>query len=349
MLDTPTLDQVQDALEFIDADCSREDWVKVLMGIKHEFGDAGYDIADMWSQSGSSYNPDSFKTTWKSIKASGGTTIATVFKFATENGYKLTKQKLSQEDRKKLDAEKAKRAKERAAREEQEEAERTFWHNEIARISSLLLSHFTTKCKNNAYLYRKQVKSFGCHRFNQSVVVIFRENFNVDLLTDGPAIKAFFDQLPKNKDELDYSFLHIKRNYLVVPLIDIDKKVWNLQIITDKGTKLFLKHGRKQGCFHFLGKAKSCNIIAIAEGYATAASIYMAMNWPCAVAFDNGNLPVVANTLRQKFPEHTFIICGDNDYNTKDNPGATSAKKAAAAVGGLVAIPNFKDEAEAEA
>lgn len=60
-----------------------------------------------------------------------------------------------------------------------------------------------------------------------------------------------------------------------------------------------------------------------------------------AVAFDASNLEPVALALHAKRPDLTLIICADDDYLTEGNPGITKATKAAAAVGGLVAVPDF--------
>ena len=84
--------------------------------------------------------------------------------------------------------------------------------------------------------------------------------------------------------------------------------------------------------------------LCIAEGYATAASIYESTGYAVAVAFDAGNLEPVAVTLRRKFPKTKIVICADNDIGTPRNPGLTRALEAARAVDGLVALPTF-DEA----
>lgn len=338
----PSLIDLQNALNFVNADVPRDDWVLVLMGIKNEFGDAGYDIADQWSQTAGagSYNSKDFKSTWSSIKGSGGTTIATVFKLAIDSGYKPDKAELSPAEKANREQQKAERALARAKQEEEEQAERKQWHGVIAEFSSNLVEHFTKPVASNLYLTNKKVASFGLYSFKMAVIAVFNPNFTTDVISGGPNIKGFFDTLPPS-DKREFSFLHIKRGDLVVPLIDINKKLWNLQIITASGTKLFLKHGRKSGCFHFIGKASNSDVIAVAEGYATGASIHMATKWPCAVALDAGNLVSVATQLKAKLKNKRFVICADDDANTKGNPGITKANEAAEAVGGLVAVPNF--------
>ncbi len=45
--------------------------------------------------------------------------------------------------------------------------------------------------------------------------------------------------------------------------------------------------------------------------------------------------------LHAKRPDLTLIVCADDDHQTEGNPGITKAMKAAAAVGGRVAVPDF--------
>ena len=137
---------------------------------------------------------------------------------------------------------------------------------------------------------------------------------------------------------------------LLVPMRDADGELWNLQSIDPEGRKLFRKGGRKTGLYHAIGGAV-IDALHIAEGYATAASIHEAIGQPVAVAFDCGNLEPVARVLRAKYQQARIVICADNDTNTPGNPGLTKANAAAAAIGGLVAIPpepfnDFNDAAQ---
>ena len=125
---------------------------------------------------------------------------------------------------------------------------------------------------------------------------------------------------------------------LLIPMRDADGVLWNLQSIDADGVKLFRKGARKTGTYHPIGGAV-IDVLHIAEGYATAASVHEVTRQPVAVAFDCGNLDPVARVLRAKYPHARITICADNDANTTGNPGLTKARAAAAAIGGLVAIP----------
>ena len=53
--------------------------------------------------------------------------------------------------------------------------------------------------------------------------------------------------------------------------------------------------------------------ILIAEGYATAASLYEATSLTVAVACDCANLRPVGEALRKKYPAAMLIFCADDD------------------------------------
>lgn len=130
---------------------------------------------------------------------------------------------------------------------------------------------------------------------------------------------------------------------LLIPMRDAAGALWAVQSITPDGEKRFLRGARKRGLYHAIGPQVG-DVLCIAEGYATAASILEATGYPVAVAFDCGNLLPVARTLRGKFPRARLIVCGDNDMTTAErtghNPGIEAATHAAKAVGGVVASPS---------
>lgn len=130
------------------------------------------------------------------------------------------------------------------------------------------------------------------------------------------------------------------RDALLIPLRSADGSLHSLQFIDNDGGKRFLTGGRITGCYFSMGRPTDS--ILIAEGYATAATIFKAMGGAVAVAFNAGNLPAVARALRAKFPNLRMVICADNDTNTQGNPGLTRAYEAARAVGGFVAVPCFE-------
>lgn len=133
--------------------------------------------------------------------------------------------------------------------------------------------------------------------------------------------------------------LRMHNGALAIPLRDASGTLRSLQFIDRDGGKRFLKDARTRGCYHAIGTPDGT--ICIAEGYATAASVYEATGHAVAVAFSAGNLLPTAEALRKKFPDMTIVIAADDDAGTPGNPGLTKATEAALAVGGLLAIPSF--------
>ena len=111
--------------------------------------------------------------------------------------------------------------------------------------------------------------------------------------------------------------------------------------------KRFLKRGAVAGGYLSIGKPSGT--ICIAEGFATAATVYEATGHAVVAAFTAGNLEAVARSMRSKFPEANLIMCADDDHGTSGNPGLTKATEAARAIGGLVAVPDFGSNRSANA
>jgi hypothetical protein len=81
-------------------------------------------------------------------------------------------------------------------------------------------------------------------------------------------------------------------------------------------------------------------VIAIAEGYATAATVAKYGDVPAVAAFDSGNLLAVATALHDRFPDKRIMIAGDDDHKLENNPGRVKALEAALAAHGMVVFPN---------
>ena len=118
-----------------------------------------------------------------------------------------------------------------------------------------------------------------------------------------------------------YGVRYAADGWLLVPLRDGDARLWNVQRIAptkpEKGTdKLFIRGGRKAGLWHVLGTLNDADLVLVAEGYATGASLHEATELPVVVAFDAGNLARVVRALRRLLPTVRFVVCGDDDAAT---------------------------------
>jgi putative DNA primase/helicase len=129
------------------------------------------------------------------------------------------------------------------------------------------------------------------------------------------------------------------RNALVIPVRDAAGELHSLQFIEPDGSKKFLTGGRVAGCYFGIGKP--FDSLLLAEGLATASTLHMATGAAVACCFHAGNLLPVAKALRRKFPRLLMVVVADNDRMTPGNPGVTKAREAAAAVGGVLAVPCF--------
>ena len=76
---------IRNALAFIPAH-DRDTWVKMGMAIKSELGEDGFDTWDEWSQQEETYSASDARAVWKSIGATGGVNVGTLFYEAKANG-----------------------------------------------------------------------------------------------------------------------------------------------------------------------------------------------------------------------------------------------------------------------
>ncbi|HDZ5351177.1 TPA: toprim domain-containing protein [Campylobacter jejuni] len=133
---------------------------------------------------------------------------------------------------------------------------------------------------------------------------------------------------------------------LLIPLKDENGKLWSVQRIFPNGDKIIgvIKTqeekdqgveylAKKQGCFHIIG-AKSlehCKEFIITEGFATAATIYKALNKPVIMGVDAGNLSKIVETLKNKFQNTPITLIADNDKKRElkglSNVGVETAKE----------------------
>ena len=130
---------------------------------------------------------------------------------------------------------------------------------------------------------------------------------------------------------------------MVIPLRDSDGTVHTLQFITGGGEKRFLPDGAVESHYHSIGRLGE--VVYIAEGYGTAATIHEVMGEAVAVGFNSGNLLPVAKALRAKYPGVAIVVAADNDQWRDGNPGLTKATEAAEAANAKLAVPSFKDTA----
>lgn len=111
---------------------------------------------------------------------------------------------------------------------------------------------------------------------------------------------------------------------LVVPLRDVEGKFWNYQRIFStkfkqadgkEVDKFTAEGGRSKGTFHLLGEICPESTVYLAEGFATAVSVFKALgeNAPVVVSLYAANLPEVAGDMLATYPGVKLVVCADND------------------------------------
>lgn len=348
MLPDLSLDDIAAALTVIDASCTREEWIKVGTAIKAEFDDAGFAVWDDWSATGGNYDARETKTAWKSLR-SGAVGLGWLINVAKARGHVFRRAELSPEERAtRRKAQQARRA-ELERQTEADEAELAAWQQRVAEACCELERKHLADSGKSDYLRRKKVGAYGLRFVSHGVVVLTHiTEKRIELISGKADITRFFER--RNAGEIDpetTSFRYLKFGTIAVPMRDAQGVLWDFQFINAQGGKQFLKFGRKQGLMHLLIsdpsiEAEKINApIAVAEGYATAASVHQATGWQVAVAFDCGNLGPVCTALRAQAPAAQLVVCGDDDHANPDNPGRTKGMAAAAAANGLCLLPRF--------
>lgn len=130
---------------------------------------------------------------------------------------------------------------------------------------------------------------------------------------------------------------------LIVPLVDMSGEFSSLQYIDQNGGKLYHKGGSTGGKFWVIGVPEKGERVYLAEGFATAATIYQSTNRPVVVCYSASNLVPVLGQWREHFGEtQEFVIVADND---KSGTGQKYADQAAAKHGARVIIPPEEGDA----
>lgn len=309
------LDRIEEALSFIDPNLPRDEWWKILAGLKSELGEAGQDLALQWSRGGDSFDMAGFDDTWKSLMPGGGISIATVFFMAKEGGWNDTtpRLKLTAEQikaRHKAQGQAAKEAEAKALADQARAAEQaaTIW--EKARPAD---SH-------HPYLKRKQVAPTATLR-----------------QITAEELARILGYQPKCKDGV------LADVVLVVPARKVGSDALStLELIDEEGRKAAL---RGQGT-----KSHACwtttyplppdpKELLIGEGPATCMSAAEATGLPAVASLTCSNLRAVAEDLSTIYPKAKITILADLDK--KKGLPIPQAVEAAKAVNGFLAAPGF--------
>jgi len=141
------------------------------------------------------------------------------------------------------------------------------------------------------------------------------------------------------------------RGNLVIPMLDPAGQIHGLQVIygnaedkkrKDRDKDFWPAGLIKTGHYFALGGIIDGGVVLLAEGYATAATLHETTGLPVVVAFDAGNLRPVAEVIHKRYRTARILVCADDDFATRGNPGRSAAEAAALAVGGHWITPVFE-------
>ena len=124
---------------------------------------------------------------------------------------------------------------------------------------------------------------------------------------------------------------------LIVPLFGKDGQLSTLQYIDNDKGKLYHPGGEAGGKFWMLGTMDEPSVLYVAEGFATAATIYEITGKPCVAAFSASSLVPVTAILREMYgATQDIVIVADHDSH---GVGQKYADQASAKYGARVIIP----------
>jgi putative DNA primase/helicase len=308
---TPTYKNVQAALFSLSPDVDREEWAKIAMAVKDGLSGDGLDLFDQWSQNGQTYNKDAVKDTWNSIKANGNITVGTLFYMAMQNGWQPDGDAEPETEQQRL-----KREADRKAKLEKAEKEKLAKQQQALDKAIILFNNAKPAQADHPYLVRKGIKP---------VQTLLELN-----ATETTRILGYE---PKSDGQP-------LTGRLLIAKVRIKGVTSTAELIDEQGRKSAIYGGAKSGGYYSvrpLPHEDNGDVFLIAEGVATVISAFEATQYQSLAALSASNLPKVAKSIRERYPNACLVILADIGN------GQQYAEKAAQENNGVLALPNFAD------
>lgn len=162
--------------------------------------------------------------------------------------------------------------------------------------------------------------------------------------------KALGDILTFSKNTNSAQYLSIKKveafgnlfaddeDNLIIPTYESDESIVGYQRITPHG-KWFQQGQKTRGVFFPIGKIEKSEIVYVAEGYATAATIHALTGYPVVVCFTCYNIKAAVMSVREHYGFKKIVIAADNDKKKAGEIYAERACKTLAAI--QYVMPDF--------
>lgn len=234
-------------------------------------------------------------------------------KIITNTFYPSKNYTLTDEEKERF-AEQRRQVKERERDEKKQGDETADWCiNRIAGASSFEVSPYFEKkgVRPSGVYFEKLTKYQNCEEIDEVVALIPLRNIKGNIR----AIQEIYPSKRKFKAD--------------------DKKPRDKNVV-----------GKYSGCFFTFGQLKDGDPIYIAEGYATAASIFESKISTTLMVVAATNIANVVKVVRERYPNSEIIICGDDDVDSKGNPGRTIAETVAREFNCKVIFPKFPEGKE---
>jgi len=278
-------EKIEAALSFVSSD-DRETWVQVAMAIKSELGDEGFSLWDHWSSGSPTYKAAAAKAVWKSANATS-INIGKLYSLAKRQGFNPKEYRTQLPDPqllKEKEAEAAKQAQIRVLEEKQK-------HERAAIKATEIWSAALPIKQEHPYLTRKSIEHFADGSLREMPVELLSKKLGYTPKSDDVALAG---------------------RILIAPVGD-HSGLTTLEFIDEVGRKSALPGGRKAGAYWLATPSiKTPERIIIGEGIATNASISEATTKTLVVAaLSDTNLPNVARTLREQYPDVSIVIASD--------------------------------------
>lgn len=303
-------DRARAALSYVPPD-DRQTWVEMAYAVKHGFGEAGFDMWDVWSQGGASYDVKSAKAVWKSVQPNGRVSLASLFWRAEQHGFDLSQHQVAPPDA-------GEQARARAQREAREAAAREavlVKREAAAHTAMQVWAAAAPAAADHPYLARKGV----------APVESLRE-------IDAGDLRRVIGYTPKSDG------VPLEGRVLVAP-VKLDGRVSSIEFIDSAGRKSALAGGAKAGGYWASGPLADAQerglTIAIGEGIATLLSAHEAAGCVVVAALSCHNLPKVAQALREAYPHADLVVLADRGN------GQEHAERAAQLSAARLAVPQF--------
>ncbi|HUX79986.1 MAG TPA: toprim domain-containing protein, partial [Alphaproteobacteria bacterium] len=194
-------------------------------------------------------------------------------------------------------------------------------------------------------IFEKQEEADSAETFIRNETAAIEAERQWALAAMGPPLPSYL----KEKRISEMHGMRSNRDTLVIPMRDMEGKLWSIQTIYKQGDgfrKNFLPGSTYNGCFFQFGEVtEKTEAIFFAEGIATAASLYELQGRPTVCCFSSQNLKNVTKQFRSYYVNLDLVVAAD-----VDPVGIKYGEQAARAVSGKLLPPpivsrhpNYKD------